>query len=163
VFVNGQEVREVKSVGHYNHERSMMTRGVRNNNPGNMEPLPHDIWRGQVGDDGRFLIFETPEHGIRAMAKDIMTKFLGRSRHVSRPQTTVSQIIMLWAPPMENDTKAYIDLVCERMEVGEDEELDLFDDRVQLARMIGAMVEMENGFVYEDDVLMDGVEAAFTI
>lgn len=49
------------------------TRGIRNNNPGNLEYSKSNPWVGQNGDDGRFAKFETPEHGIRALGRNLMS------------------------------------------------------------------------------------------
>ncbi|HFX8036006.1 TPA: hypothetical protein ACIF5E_004931, partial [Escherichia coli] len=48
-------------------DSSERARGIRNNNPGNLEYSKTNPWVGQTGDDGRFAKFETPEHGIRAL------------------------------------------------------------------------------------------------
>ncbi|HXQ99814.1 MAG TPA: structural protein, partial [Pseudomonas sp.] len=50
-----------------------VTRGVCNNNPGNIEYHPRNRWEGQLAPDPviekRFARFDTPENGIRALAK----------------------------------------------------------------------------------------------
>ena len=46
-------------------------RGIRNNNPLNIEA--GENWQGLKGTDGRFAIFETAEHGIRAAARILRT------------------------------------------------------------------------------------------
>ena len=42
-------------------------RGIRNNNPGNIEYGDWARRHGATGSDGRFAIFESPEQGIAAM------------------------------------------------------------------------------------------------
>lgn len=76
-------------------------RGIRNNNPGNIEYIadPARAWRGQIGRDGRFAIFDTPENGVRAIG--------GELRASIRKMQTLYQAIAEWAPPHENDTDAY--------------------------------------------------------
>lgn len=46
-------------------------RGIRNNNPGNIDFNSRNNWQGQLGVEtgGRFAIFDTPENGIRALGK----------------------------------------------------------------------------------------------
>ncbi len=49
-------------------------RGIRNNNPGNIDYNPRNDWQGQLGyEQGvtkpRFARFDSPENGIRALAK----------------------------------------------------------------------------------------------
>ncbi|MDE9591255.1 structural protein, partial [Xenorhabdus bovienii] len=50
-----------------------MTRGLRNNNPGNIDHNPANKWQGQLPHDlsieKRFCRFESPEYGIRALIK----------------------------------------------------------------------------------------------
>ena len=77
-------------------------RGISNNNPGNLEYSKTNPWVGQTGDDGRFAKFETPEHGIRALGRNLMS-------YQRQGIDTVSEIINRWAPPTDkNDTMSYI-------------------------------------------------------
>ncbi|OTA21061.1 structural protein [Xenorhabdus beddingii] len=50
-----------------------MSRGIRNNNPGNIDHNPKNKWQGQLRHDPkiekRFCRFESPEYGIRALMK----------------------------------------------------------------------------------------------
>ncbi|MFU2316820.1 hypothetical protein [Rahnella sp. PCH160] len=55
------------------HGNSSPARGLRNNNPGNIEASDANPWEGQIGSDGRFAKFETPEHGIRALGKNLLS------------------------------------------------------------------------------------------
>lgn len=54
-----------------------MTRGIRNNNPGNIDYNPANKWQGQLPMDKviepRFCRFESPEYGIRALMKLLST------------------------------------------------------------------------------------------
>ena len=50
----------------------MATRGIRNNNPGNIR-VSKDQWEGMTGDDGAFVIFDSPESGVRALAKNLQS------------------------------------------------------------------------------------------
>lgn len=75
-------------------------RNWRNNNPGNIEYGSFAITHGAIGSDGRFAVFPTYEAGRAAQSALI---FEGASyRHL-----TLSQAIMRYAPPSENDTAAY--------------------------------------------------------
>lgn len=88
-----------------------MSRGIRNNNPGNIRHK--DAWDGMAdiqGDDS-FVTFISPVWGIRAMIKVLLTY----SRKYKLD--TVRGIISRWAPPSENDTDEYIQFVCDRMDV----------------------------------------------
>lgn len=84
-----------------------MPRGIRNNNPGNIEYSAANDWQGQTGTDGRYAIFTAPVWGIRAMAR-ILNSY--RARGV----VTVEQIVTTWAPPNENHSAAYVASVVQR-------------------------------------------------
>ena len=79
-----------------------MTRGLRNNNPGNIRKSA-TAWQGLAPQqtDSAFFQFTDPLYGIRAMAH-ILTSYAARG------VTTLQDIIHTWAPPTENDTAAYV-------------------------------------------------------
>ena len=88
-------------------------RGIRNHNPGNIDFSPENSWLGLDTDkpsDGRFCRFKSPEWGIRAMAR-ILRNYQKRDGQagVGGPGIdTVQEIIHRWAPPVENQTDAYV-------------------------------------------------------
>lgn len=128
-------------------------RGIRNNNPLNIEYRSNNRWQGQTGSDGRFATFSTPEHGIRAAAVDIRNK--GR-----RGLDTVAEIITAWAPPSENNTAAYAQSIARAMGVGPNDRLDLNDPTV-LTQMIAGMIQVENGEQpYAPELIREGVQQA---
>jgi hypothetical protein len=128
-------------------------RGVRNNNPGNIE-AGGTQWQGQVGSDGRFATFETPEAGIRALGRNLLTY---QEKH---GLNTVHGIINRWAPAGENDTAAYVRAVSTAVGVGPAEPLNLRDPST-LQKLTSAIIRHENGGQpYPDEVLRAGVELA---
>ncbi|EBR8884965.1 hypothetical protein YD15_004208 [Salmonella enterica subsp. enterica serovar Ohio] len=129
-------------------------RGIRNNNPGNLEYSKSNPWVGQTGDDGRFAKFETPEHGIRALGRNLMS-------YQRQGIDTVSEIINRWAPPTDNnDTTAYIKAVCDQLGVSTDEPLDSSNPDT-LKALCAAIIQHENGSQpYSDQQLTTGVSAA---
>lgn len=112
-----------------------LPRGVRNNNPGNIEL--GDPWQGMrtKQTDGRFAQFETPAYGIRALARTLITY---QDKHGIR---TVSAAINRWAPPVENDTRAYVKAV-QRAVGGE---MVNMHDYQYLRPMVEAIIRHENG------------------
>jgi hypothetical protein len=82
-------------------------RGIRNNNPGNIEHSA-DAWEGMAADqtDPTFVQFTAPEWGIRAMVRIMRT-------HYNAGQHTVRELITTWAPPTENNTDAYVAAVAQ--------------------------------------------------
>ena len=110
-------------------------RGIRNNNAGNIEFNESVNWVGQVGDDGRFIIFEAPEYGIRAIARILKTY---RNKYSIN---TIDGIITRWAPPIENDTQAYIASVANRTGIPAHQPLQ----DAQIPDVIAAIIHHENG------------------
>lgn len=124
-------------------------RGVRNNNPGNIEANPRSRWQGQTGSDGRFARFETPLQGLRALSRDLGTK-------MGRGQTTIRSILSQYAPPSENNTAAYITAVSRRLGIGPDDRIDPNDVRAR-AGLMAAIVQHENGQQpYSPALIADG-------
>lgn len=110
--------------------------GVRNNNPGNIDWIenPSKRWRGMISRNGRFGVFDTAANGIRAIGGELRASI--KKRH------TVRDAIYEWAPPVENNTSAYLEHV---------EDATGFDgDSLLTASMIPAIAEViiehENGY-----------------
>lgn len=133
---------------------SRSPRGERNNNPGNLV-RGSSPWDGEVpGSDARFATFATPEHGIRALGKNLLAY---QDRH---GLNTVSDIIARWAPASENDTRAYIASVAGAAGVGPDAKIDLHDPKT-LASITKAIISFENGRQpYSDQQISLGLAAA---
>ncbi|HEE3519275.1 TPA: hypothetical protein R7C62_002712 [Klebsiella pneumoniae] len=129
-------------------------RGVRNNNPGNLEASSSNPWIGQTGNDGRFAKFETPEHGIRALGRNLIS-------YQRQGIDTVGEIINRWAPPSDNnDTAAYIKAVCAQLGVTANQPLDASNPDT-LQALCAAIIKHENGTQpYSPDQLSTGVSAA---
>ncbi|WP_323111458.1 hypothetical protein [Klebsiella quasipneumoniae] len=129
-------------------------RGVRNNNPGNLEANSSNPWIGQTGSDGRFAKFETPEHGIRALGRNLIS-------YQRQGIDTVGEIINRWAPPSDNnDTAAYIKAVCAQLGVTANQPLDASNPDT-LQALCAAIIKHENGTQpYSPDQLSTGVSAA---
>lgn len=112
-------------------------RGIRNNNPGNIRYDGVTPWRGMVSvDGGGFVVFDTPENGIRAMAR-VLTNY-----ERVHGLNTVAGIIGRWAPATENDTRAYVADVAARLGVPEFMSIDV---QARLGELIAAIIAHENG------------------
>ncbi|OWO87210.1 structural protein [Photorhabdus luminescens] len=127
-----------------------MSRGIRNNNPGNIRW--GDNWQGLVPESQRtdksFCQFVSPEYGIRAMIKVI------QNYHRKYGINTISGIISRWAPPNENNTDAYINHVCKDTEVTGDQVVDVFN-KVFMTKLIKSVITMENGSQPYNDAVID--------
>ena len=138
---------------------TVATLADRNNNPGNITDTSIP-WQGAVGSNAGFEKFSTPEHGVRAAAKNLYT-----SQEV-HGNNTVTDIITRWAPPSENDTQAYIDKVAADLGVDANDDLGSLKDNPELTRkLIKSIAEQEGGTTgpngkYTDDVIMNGVAMA---
>lgn len=115
-----------------------LPRGLRNNNPGNIEFGDFARKRGAKGSDGRFAKFDTPEDGINAMAS-LLRSYQGRGRK------TVRSMIARWAPEGENDSAAYANRVAAAMGISPDQPFSFSGNPDLAAKMIGAMIDVENG------------------
>ncbi|TNV22126.1 hypothetical protein FH968_04425 [Buttiauxella sp. B2] len=129
-------------------------RGIENNNPGNLEFSRSNPWEGQTGSDGRFAKFETPEHGIRALGRNLIS-------YQRQGYDTVSDIITRWAPPEDNnDTAAYIKAVCDQIGATPDQKLDVSNPDT-LKKLSAAIIHHENGDQpFSDQQLNAGASAA---
>lgn len=138
---------------------SMKPRGIRNNNPGNIEDTGTK-WRGRLGNDGRFIIFDSPVNGIRAMYKVLTTyrnKYDGVAGVGGKGYDTISEIINRWAPPHENDTGAYIAHAEKALDTPRN--MPLTSDKY--AALIKVIIKHENGLQpYDDGVINAGIAAA---
>ena len=119
------------------------TRGIRNNNPGNIRLGQQ--WQGLSPQqtDPEFCQFIDMAHGVRAIAVII--------RNYQKPPPTwpglktVRQIISRWAPPADhNDTDAYISHVASLLGVQPDAPIDATDKTVMQV-LVRAIVTQENG------------------
>ena len=113
------------------------TRGMRNNNPGNLNFVGQEGATKETGPGGRFAVFQSMEHGVVALAKQLQL-------YASRGNDTVRGIISKYAPPGENNTAAYIGSMTKRMGVGADQHLDLSNIAV-LREVISGISTVENG------------------
>ena len=122
-------------------------RGIRNNNPLNLEYAPG---QGASASDGRFGIYPSMEAGIGAAARQIQRY---RDRY---GLNTIAGIVGKWAPSSENDTAAYIASVSKAMGIGPNVPLNL-DDPSVMSALIAAMSQVENGRALDHDLVQRGV------
>lgn len=117
---------------------SSLPRGLRNNNPGNIEDgafarsMP-----GYTGSDGRFATFATLDDGGHAMQQ-----LLGN--YGAKGLNTVQSIVNRWAPPGENDPSSYAGTVAKHLGIGPHDPIDTTNPQV-LAKLSSAMAQVENG------------------
>ena len=105
--------------------KSDSIRAVRNNNPGNIERGAK--WQGltplaemsdEQRDEKRFAVFKSPKWGFRALLRTLITY------QDKYDVNAIGSTINRWAPPSENDTRAYVRHVCELSGRSADEPLN---------------------------------------
>lgn len=116
-----------------------MSRGLRNNNPGNIR-LGTFKYKGEKAEssDTAFRQFESIEWGYRAMFVLLHTYAKKYGCH------TLRQMINRYAPPIENHTDNYIRRVAYATHLSPDEEISTTDAATMTA-VVAAMSEVENG------------------
>ena len=108
--------------------RKDLKRGIRNNNPGNLvlTDLP---WTGKIpkaqNTDKHFEQFTEVKFGIRAMLRDL-------TNDIDKGKNTVRKLITEYAPPFENDTQKYIDVVSKAVGLTPDQTIKIIDAKFYL-------------------------------
>lgn len=133
-------------------------RGIRNNNPGNIDYNPSVKWQGLADPprepEGRFCRFAAPKWGIRAIARLLITY---QDQH---DLNTVRGIINRWAPPIENDSDAYVNAVASSLGVDADDIVDVHTYEHSLG-LVKAIIRHENGVQpYTAEELEEGLKLA---
>ncbi|AVS66650.1 structural protein P5 [Paracidovorax avenae] len=133
-----------------------MPRGIRNNNPGNID-RNGERWQGMAEDqsgDPRFVVFTAPVWGLRAIGKVLLSYYRRYGL------CTVESIVRRWAPSVENDTDSYARAVSQAMNVAVRDELNVEHPDV-LALLIDAIVTHENGQQpYPESLIAEAVRLA---
>lgn len=128
------------------------TRGVRNNNPGNLNFV------GQAGatlesngSNSRFAKFQTMEAGIGALAQQLQ-------RYSSRGINTLDKIVAKYAPASENNTEAYVQALMKQTGLGRNQAIDMSNPAV-MQSLVKGIISHENGGMrgITDDQVSQGV------
>lgn len=129
------------------------TRGLRNNNPGNIRKSGTQ-WQGMasVQADPSFVTFTSPEYGIRAIARLLTTYYQSGLR-------TVEDMISRWAPPSENPTNAYIQNVAKAVGIAPDTPITNLS--AALPGLVHGIITQENGLQpYSAALIQKGISLA---
>ena len=121
------------------YEVTLFPKGILLNNAGNLKHS-HDKWEGEarLQRDKVYVRFLTPQAGIRAMMKTLLT--YEDLYHI----TTIRLIIERYAPPKENNTEAYIADICSKLGVPDNMFLNITKPEI-LMTLAEAMVLHEQG------------------
>lgn len=119
----------------------IVPRGVRNCNPLNIRR--GSKWLGLAShQDGEFCTFVSNDWGVRAACKILHS-------YARRGIRTVAEIIRTWAPPSENDTETYIQIVCSRTGFRPNHQIDVYDEDTMVALLL-AMAWVECSTVFDE-------------
>ncbi len=129
----------------------MLSRGIRNNNPGNIRHSATPF-RGEVvpSQDAEFKEFESVEWGFRAMF--LIIHNYGELYGID----TLDKIIARWAPSVENDTAQYIGVVARRLGCSSRSHIDSLDHDT-MVKLVAAMAHIECGVAPEAEVVEGGM------
>lgn len=131
-----------------------MTRGLRNNNPLNIEKTKGgNPWQGEIvpSKDKRFAQFNTMAYGYRAAFK--LLNNYQRNYGIS----TIRKIINRWAPSNENHTDQYIKTVSTRSGIQADSHIDTTNKDIMIP-IVAAMSFVENGVSAKMNEVQSGWE-----
>lgn len=138
-----------------------LPRGIRNNNPGNVEHNSKNNWIGLADpvSDGRYCRFTHPQYAIRAMLW-LMLTYQAKYRF-----KTITQIIERYAPRQDkNATTEYIAHVAKRAGIKPNQAISLRDYETAVA-VVTAMIEFENGIQpqpYPDEMIETAIGLVIT-
>ena len=115
-----------------------ISRGLRNNNPGNIR-RNSDVFQGEkTSSDREFKQFKSMAYGYRAIFKILSNYY--RNYKLDR----IRKMIGRWAPENENNTDAYIKAVSDYAGIPADDPINI-NDREQMIRIVAGMSKVENG------------------
>ena len=117
----------------------MLPRGIRNNNPLNIR-RSKDQWQGLKKEqtDSAFCQFENLAYGWRAAFR-----LLTRTYYHTYRLFTIRAIVSRWAPPNENNTRAYVENVSRLTGIDPDEPLGIPSDKPARWLMLGAAMAIQ--------------------
>ena len=131
-----------------------MTRGYRNNNPGNIRKTydskgNQTFWKDEIpGQDKDFKTFKTMADGYRAL-------FALLKEYKSKGFDTITKIINRYAPSNENNTNAYINTVVNKTGINPNVPVNLSDTE-NFKNLVAAISFVENGIKADENEINKG-------
>lgn len=134
------------------YKRTGTPRGIRNNNPGNLNYAGQAGATIEGGPNGRFAVFGSMADGIAALYRQIQIYF-------SRGTNTIESIVKKYAPAGDgNDVFSYINSLVKSTGKGANEILSSSDMSV-IFKLLKGIIGHENGSGYiTDNQLMSGIQ-----
>lgn len=142
--------------------KAIMTRGYRNNNPGNIR-LTFDnvgnkilLYKGEIsGTDKSFRKFKSMAYGYRALFS-LLTHYVN-----TNGRDTIRKIINTYAPPVENQTNVYINVIETMTGVDADAPIDITDSDF-FKKLVASISYMENGITADMKQINDGFDLLYS-
>lgn len=133
-------------------QSSNAPRGIRNNNPGNLNYAKQSGATKESGPNGRFAVFNSMTEGVSALYKQIQLYF-------QRGTDTISEIVNKYAPASDNNNvMAYINSLVKATGKGAHESL-ASSDMSTIFSLLKGIISHENGKGYvSDDEIMRGIQ-----
>ena len=127
-----------------------LSRGIRNNNPGNLNFAGQKVATLESGPNARFASFPTMLEGIAALDRQVML-------YLKRGKNTIDQIIDIYAPSSDgNNTSSYKSYLSQYTGLGVKEKIDGSNFEL-MRKLIQGIINHENGAaaraVSGDDVM----------
>jgi len=120
------------------HTGNRLPRGIRNNNPGNLNYAGQAGASREDGPNGRFAVFRTMQDGIAALYRQMQL-------YMARGTDTLSEIVMKYAPSSDgNNVNAYISDLARKLGISADQKLDGSNIQ-QMITLIDGIISHENG------------------
>ncbi|CAB3952688.1 hypothetical protein [Achromobacter piechaudii] len=130
---------------------SVEPRGIRNNNPGNLNYVGQRGATLEGGDKGRFAKWKTAREGLQALANQLRL-------YGDRGLDSIRKVVNTYAPASENDTQAYVNQLAAFMGIDPDETFDVKTDPAALAMLMQGIIKHENGYnPYSRDQIDDAI------
>lgn len=131
-------------------------RGIRNNNPGNLNFAGQAGATKEGGENGRFAVFESMRDGISALYRQIQLYF-------SRGVNTIESVVNKYAPADDNNNvQAYIKQLVGATGKQADEKLS-GEDTETVFKLIRGIINHENGKGYvSDQDILSGIQVGST-
>lgn len=129
--------------------KEKLSRGYRNNNPGNIVLTPGQYWQGEVqGTDTRFKTFMSMPYGYRAI-------FVTLNSYIKKGYDTIDKIINRYAPPHENETSSYAKTVSRMTGISPDQPVT-FNRPQDIVAIVEAISYVENGIKADPNQVIEG-------
>jgi hypothetical protein len=114
----------------------------RNNNPGNIKFANQP---NAIMGEGGFAKFDTVEHGFQALQNQLQLYSSGQSKAAGyKKLNTLEDILPIYAPPNQNNTRAYIENLERLTGKGRSEQLDFSNPNLS-SQIMSGIAKIESG------------------